>query len=181
MTDQTDTLVLEKNVRFYFGMVLFAMAWLTPALIPLALKLPISAEAKGTVSTLLLFGGPEVFGLAAVALLGKKTVQYFMNKIMSKVKSLFRWELPIKPISRFRYTIGLIMFWLPTLLAVIEFRFESMRGLYGEHYWTASIAMDVIFLLSLFVLGANFWDKFRSLFVHDAVATFPENATQENQ
>jgi hypothetical protein len=32
---------------------------------------------------------------------------------------------------------------------------------------------DVVFVTSLFVLGGDFWDKLRSLFVHGARAVFP--------
>jgi hypothetical protein len=42
-----------------------------------------------------------------------------------------------------------------------------------------SIASDVIFLVSLFVLGGDFWDKIRSLFVSEARAWFPGEARPE--
>ena len=32
-------------------------------------------------------------------------------------------------------------------------------------------------IASLFVLGGDFWDKLRALFVRDAKAVFPEKAT----
>ena len=36
-----------------------------------------------------------------------------------------------------------------------------------------AIAGDVVFLASFFVLGGEFWDKFRALFMPTAVAHFP--------
>ena len=38
---------------------------------------------------------------------------------------------------------------------------------------SALLPAYLLLLASLFVLGGNFWDKIRSLFVHDAVAQFP--------
>jgi hypothetical protein len=35
---------------------------------------------------------------------------------------------------------------------------------------------DVLLVASLFVLGGEFWDKLRSLFVHGAKARFPKPA-----
>jgi hypothetical protein len=37
----------------------------------------------------------------------------------------------------------------------------------------ANLGLDVITLASLFVLGGDFWDKVRALFLHDARAVFP--------
>jgi hypothetical protein len=40
-----------------------------------------------------------------------------------------------------------------------------------------AIGGDLLFVASLLVLGGNFWDKLRSLFVYDAVAHFPTKET----
>ena len=36
-----------------------------------------------------------------------------------------------------------------------------------------AVGGDLILLASLFVLGGDFWDKIRSLFIHDAEVHFP--------
>jgi hypothetical protein len=36
-----------------------------------------------------------------------------------------------------------------------------------------AVSGDVLMLVSLFVLGGDFWDKLRALFVHGARAVFP--------
>jgi hypothetical protein len=38
-----------------------------------------------------------------------------------------------------------------------------------------SLVMQTMFLASFFVLGGDFWDKARALFVWDARAVFPED------
>ena len=39
-----------------------------------------------------------------------------------------------------------------------------------------AVTGDLVLFLSVFVLGGDFWDKLRSLFVYDARAQFPETA-----
>ena len=36
-----------------------------------------------------------------------------------------------------------------------------------------ALAIDLLLLASLFVLGGNFWDKIRALFIREAKAQFP--------
>jgi hypothetical protein len=38
---------------------------------------------------------------------------------------------------------------------------------------SVNVAADMLFVVSLFVLGGEFWDKLRALFVYDARAEFP--------
>jgi hypothetical protein len=40
-------------------------------------------------------------------------------------------------------------------------------------------AGDLLFIGSLIVLGGDFWDKVRSLFVHDAIAVLPDKTESE--
>jgi hypothetical protein len=65
------------------------------------------------------------------------------------------------------------MFTIPLLLA--------WAAPYGGHHLPAfesrpyiyALSGDALFVVSLFVLGGEFWDKLRSLFVHGARAQFP--------
>ena len=42
-----------------------------------------------------------------------------------------------------------------------------------RHGFAISAALDALFVASLFVLGGDFWDKLRALFIRDAKAQFP--------
>ena len=42
-----------------------------------------------------------------------------------------------------------------------------------------SLTMQTMFLASFFVLGGDFWDKARALFVWDARAVFPEETKKK--
>ncbi len=44
---------------------------------------------------------------------------------------------------------------------------------YAGNEFTYAIVGDLLLLTSLFVLGGDFWDKLRSLFVHGSKAMFP--------
>lgn len=160
---------LKKDARFYLGLGCLILSLISPVFIPVVLALPLSATAKGTLSTLLVVGGPDLLGLIAVVLLGKQTFQY----LIAQFKALFRIKRPIQLVGRRRYTIGLIMFWGTLLISAVELNYRPAREIYGDYFTHAAVFWNLVFLASLFVLGANFWDKLRSLFVYDAVAVFP--------
>ena len=50
----------------------------------------------------------------------------------------------------------------------------------AENVFSFALAGDIMLIASLFVLGGDFWDKLRSLFVYDARATFPVQAAAES-
>jgi hypothetical protein len=52
----------------------------------------------------------------------------------------------------------------------------DMVPLLRRHSVSTGITGDIILLLSLFVLGGNFWHKLRALFIRDAKVVFPEKA-----
>ena len=69
--------------------------------------------------------------------------------------------------------------------AVVVFLWSSLLPLLGSHIGVnannrlaLALAGDALLMSSMFVLGGNFWDKIRSLFVHDATAEF--HATAES-
>ena len=67
-----------------------------------------------------------------------------------------------------RYHIGLVLFVLPLLLGFLEpYLGHLIPGLAANRV-VFCVACDLMFLSSLFVLGGEFWDKLRALFVHGA-------------
>ena len=42
-----------------------------------------------------------------------------------------------------------------------------------------AVGGDLLLLASFFVLGGDFWDKLRSLFIYDAHAVIPEKPAKE--
>ena len=47
----------------------------------------------------------------------------------------------------------------------------------GLRLWL-NLGLDLTLVISLFVLGGDFWDKVRALFVHEARAVFPPPAPE---
>ena len=64
------------------------------------------------------------------------------------------------------FTLPLLVAWLAPYLG------HHLPG-YGAHRLVWAIAGDLVFVASFFVLGGEFWDKLRGLFVHGARAVFP--------
>jgi hypothetical protein len=42
-----------------------------------------------------------------------------------------------------------------------------------QHPHLMAMSGDLLLIVSLFILGGDFWDKLRALFVRDAKAVFP--------
>jgi len=45
---------------------------------------------------------------------------------------------------------------------------------FPEYQIQMALTIDVLLVFSFFVLGGDFWDKVRALFMHKARARFPE-------
>jgi hypothetical protein len=80
---------------------------------------------------------------------------------------------PAQQVSPTRYRIGLVLFMIPILFGWISPYAGSHLPGYTAQPLTHAIVGDVMMVVSLFVLGGEFWDKSRSLFVHRATAIFP--------
>ena len=122
---------------------------------------------KTVVSSILLLGF-EIMLIPAVALMGKDNFDRIWTGAMRLLKTL----KPAGGVSRRRYTIGLYMLGGPTLYAWIASYAPSwLPEDYALRVWV-NLGLDAITLASLFVLGGDFWDKVRALFLHDARAVF---------
>jgi hypothetical protein len=156
--------------RLKLGVVLFGISILLPVLgVPLVAKMGRSAATVATVSGALL-GGAEVLGLVAVAVMGKSGYAYIKNRVFGFLKQYG----PPAEVSRTRYTIGLVMFAVPIAFGwLAPYAANRIPGYPGNEF-TYGIAGDLLLLASLIVLGGDFWDKVRALFVHGAKAEFPK-------
>jgi len=106
--------------------------------------------------------GAEVLGVLAVAVMGKSGYLY----IKSRVYGLLRQYGPPEVVSHLRYNIGLVMFILPILFGwVTPYASDWIPNL-EDNMFAYAIGGDLLLLASLFVLGGDFWDKIRALFVY---------------
>ena len=163
----------KKGWRFYLGIAFFALFLICPAFIPFVMLLPISGWWQAAISAALAIGLPEVCALIAVALLGREWFEHLLRPI----KRLFQRIGPPRTVSRVRYTLGLVMFCAPLIEGAIFLHSHDWRELYEGWNLIGALVWDGVFVASFFVLGGDFCDKIRALFVHDAKVVFKATDT----
>ncbi len=157
-----------QKTRLYIGSLVFICGFLSPLLIPFISKLNLSIGLKTALSGLLAFGVPEIFMIASIAIMGKDGYNYLKGIVFNRLKIF----APTDEVSLTRYRIGIIMFSVPLIVGFItpyinlffEFQTEISKWIF--------IFFDIVFVISFFVLGGNFWDKVRGLFSHKAVIVY---------
>ena len=150
--------------RFRLGLTILIVGWFCPLLIPVVAGTSLPTEWKTIISGLLAIGIPEVFTVAAIAIMGKSGY----NLIKERIFSFLKKHGPPDRVSLTRYRVGLVMFVLPVVFGWLgPYGAQQIPG-YEAHRFEVSVIGDVIFVASLFVLGGDFWDKIRALFIHSA-------------
>jgi hypothetical protein len=158
-----------NKLRLWAGIAMLVVSLFIPLLGIWVAGLALPVGVKGLIIGVLTFGGPEVLAFIAVALLGKET----FNAIVGKVLPLLHRLAPHGSVSRTRYTVGLIMFLLSYIPSIVVAYTPSLLPDVSPNRLYISLGGDILFILSLFVLGGDFWDKLRALFIYDARAEFP--------
>jgi hypothetical protein len=152
--------------RLRIGAALFILGFFSPLCIPLVTATNLPIAWKTGLSGFLMLGIPELFCLVATAIMGKSGFLYIKSKLFGFLKE---YLLPEK-VSRARYRLGLFMLVIPLLYGWLEPYASHLILGYEKHHVFLAIAGDVLFLASLFVLGGEFWDKLRALFIYEAKA-----------
>jgi hypothetical protein len=145
------------------GILLFAFSIILPIVgIPFVAGLGLSGTMVTSVSGALLIGA-ELFGVAAVAVMGKPGYLYIKSRAFSFLKQYG----PAREVSRTRYKIGLVLFCAPVLFGWLSPYFSDLIPGFMQNPLPYAVGGgDLILLGSLFVLGGDFWDKIRALFVY---------------
>ena len=135
----------------------------------------LTAAWKTTVSGLLVLGVPELFTIVAAAILGKAGFEYLKARVKGALGRFFEKHGPPETVGRARHRIGLAMFITPIALGwLTPYAFHHFPG-YETYRFVYGMPGDLLLITSLFVLGGEFWDKLRALFVHGAKVRFPES------
>jgi hypothetical protein len=161
--------VPPPKTRLYWGLgILLVFNIGGPFLgIPIVTLTSLPVETKTLVSGILVIVG-ELSLPATIAILGKPGFVYVKALIFRRLKRI----APPAEVNVARYRIGLVMFVIPLVFAAIEPYTGSYIGVNANNRLAFALAGDAMLISSVFVLGGNFWDKVRSLFVHDAIAEF---------
>ncbi|HPQ81234.1 MAG TPA: hypothetical protein PLZ86_05865 [bacterium] len=158
------------SARLIWGGGFFILAWILPLFIPLVIASDLSAEVKTALSGFMLIGLPEVATLIAVAILGKPGFNWLKVRIFALIKR----AAPSAKVGRTRYYAGIAIFVALLVLTTVEpYVADFVPGL-ETHRRFYTGAADIVFVVTLFILGGDFWDKLRSLFSYDAKAHFPK-------
>ena len=173
MTEHENSTMLSEPIggwRLKLGIALFGLSIALPVLaVPLITAMELSSATVATASGIILVFA-ELLGIAAVAVMGKSGYAYIKNIILG----FFKKYGPPAEVSQTRYTIGLVMFAVPIIFGwLAPYVADYIPGYRGNEL-TYAIFGDLLLLSSLFVLGGDFWDKLRALFVGGAKAVFPK-------
>jgi len=163
--------------RFKGGIALFIFSIIIPLVgIPLVASLNMSATAVTAISGVLLVGA-EVLGILAVAVMGKDGYVYVKQRIFKFLKPF----APSRTVERIRYNIGIFLFFVPLLFGWISIYVADYIPYFLDYPKAYAIGGDLLFLISLFVLGGDFWDKVRALFVYSdkVCSTVSENVSEK--
>ncbi len=155
--------------------IIFITGFLSPLLIPIVTSSDLSTGWKATLSGLLALGIPELFMIIAAAVAGKEGFSY----IKSKIFRFFKKYGPPDTVSKTRYRIGLVLFLIPIIAGWLIPYFTHLIPSYEKNSSLINVVGDVVLITSLFVLGGDFWDKLRSLFIYGAKALFPNKNRED--
>ncbi len=170
MAETTPAVAPPPGWRFRLGIGFFVFGWCMPLFIPLVAASDLSTEWKAVVSGLLAVGGPEVMSLVSIAFLGKAGFNY----IKARLFALFKRAAPPEQVSRMRYRFGILIWVLLILFGYfVAYAPDAIPG-YEENRIAMNLVADAFFVASFFILGGDFWDKFRALFIYEAKAMIPD-------
>ena len=160
--------------RMSLALALWVGGFFLPLAIPLVIGLPLPVATKTALSALLIFGLPQLLTVIAIAIVGKSGFHYLKERLFGAAKKLG----PPVHVSRLRYRIGLVMLFLPLAVLLLE-PYVTLLVVqeYGPH-WVYGAVYDTLFLASFFVLGGEFWDKVKALFIYEARAVLPAIPTR---
>ncbi|MCZ6520265.1 MAG: hypothetical protein O6848_02065, partial [Bacteroidetes bacterium] len=159
-------MALISKSRFVLGVSVFFLGFASPLFIPVVLSTSWSSGLKSTISGLLALGVPEIMMILAVAILGKEGYDYLKDNLLG-----FLHKISPDEVSIARYRFGLVLFTTPLIagwgLPYLALFFKP----FGNGVLWMYLVGDVIFISSFLVLGGDFWDKFRALFVHGTIVS----------
>jgi len=152
--------------RFCIGLLLFVFGLVVPLFIPLIVTSDLPPVWKPILSGFLGLGAPEFFMLLAAIVLGKEGFNYLKRRSFSLFK---RYALP-RSVGRTRHHIGIGLFLLTVISGWLSPYLSQFFPLFQRNQLLIGVAGDLIFLVSLFVLGGDFWDKLKALFIFESKA-----------
>jgi hypothetical protein len=139
-------------------------------MIPVVNASSLADALKATINGILLLGVPKLFLIVAIAIMGKPGFAYLKSLIGGHLRRF----APPATVSPLRYRIGLILLITMIVLGSLgPYVAHDAFAFREEHPRVLAFIGDLLLLVSLFILGGDFWDKLRALFVREAKVVFP--------
>ncbi len=114
----------------------------------------------------ILFISNKILLILAIAVMGKSGFQQLKRSVFGYVSTLAPTaDLEVGP---FRHRIGMVMFCLPLISSFLEPYVDTLWPGLRPNLWQAQALGDAMLIGSFFVLGGNFWEKVRALFIRTA-------------
>ncbi len=170
--------MFSTQTRFVAGSILLVIGILCGLSIPFLSLFHIQHDKAAIVSFLMLTHHGLTF--LSIAVMGRQNFDRIMEPFHRAARKAGEKIKPGGNVSRERYRIGLIMLVTP-LIVVTAMHVIHEFALKHETRVAISLTMQMMFLASFFVLGGDFWDKARALFVWDARAVFPEDQQKQKE
>ncbi len=157
---------VKKDWKYYTGMTLFIYCWIPYAVSGLLLFMQIPlGKLIGIMAAFI--ASSEISFAISIVLLGKP----FIKMLEAKAKGVFQRHKPVqpaKPVSKMRFYFGIVLFclsFIPCLITETSLFFGYPKTDAGRVYLCASMLLGyTIFIVSLFILGSDFWDRLKKLF-----------------
>lgn len=155
---------MTTSWRFRCGLAMICAAVLSWTLVPLASAAGVSGARVASLAGIL-FISNKILLLAAIAVMGKPGFAELKSVLHSHVKSAVAWPVEVGIV---RHRIGLVMFCVPLVAAILDHHMDIMAPQLAPYKIWIRVVGDLMLVTSIFLLGANFWDKLRALFIRDA-------------
>ena len=142
------------------------------SMIPLVNASGLTDALKTTINGILLLGAPKLFLFVAIGIMGKPGFAYLKSLVGSRLRRF----APPATVSPTRYRIGLILLVTMIVLGSLgPYIAQDAFAFREAHPRVLAFIGDLLILVSLFILGGDFWDKLRALFVREAKVVFPDS------
>ena len=157
--------------RFRVGIVIFVLAFAIWLLVPLAAGFGASATRIAALSGFI-FVANKVLLVLCVGVMGRAGFQQLKAIASGYAASLS----PSSQVGPMRHAIGLVMFCLPLIAALLAPYIDLLWPDFRPIAWQFEVLVDLMLVASFFVLGGDFWNKLQTLFVRTARVVDAEDA-----
>lgn len=156
--------------RFKLGIAIICLMLGSWLMVPIVAAMGVPGSRIAAL-TGVLFISNKILLIVVIAVMGKAGFQQLKSKIFGYVSSIApTMDAEVGPV---RHRIGVVMFFLPLISSFLEPYVDSIWPGLRPNLWQLQMLGDVIFIGSFFVLGGNFWEKVRALFIRTARVVNP--------